>query len=178
MKGKILALLAAGLIAGPLVANASPGYTPVDFTGTLDVTCVGYGMNCGTGGVVPLFGSVSSSGVIDIGVAGNPDLFAGTLTGRNKFTGVADSLNGDVYDWTFTHTFAPGRSSILGDWSGTGIPAVIGSGGNGATELAQIVITSATPAPEIDPASAAGGLALLVGGLLVLRGRKRHIVAG
>jgi LPXTG-motif cell wall-anchored protein len=44
--------------------------------------------------------------------------------------------------------------------------------------LAQIVITSATPAPEIDPASAAGGLALLVGGLLVLRGRKRHIVAG
>lgn len=31
-----------------------------------------------------------------------------------------------------------------------------------------------TAAPEIDPASAAGGLALLVGGLVVLRGRKQQ----
>jgi hypothetical protein len=34
-----------------------------------------------------------------------------------------------------------------------------------------------TAAPEIDPASAAGGLALLVGGLLVLRGRKQQSIA-
>ena len=32
--------------------------------------------------------------------------------------------------------------------------------------------TAATAAPEIDPSSAAGGLALLLGGLAVLRGRK------
>ncbi len=35
----------------------------------------------------------------------------------------------------------------------------------------------ATQAPEIDPSSAAGGLALLVGGLIVLSGRKRRGVA-
>ena len=36
---------------------------------------------------------------------------------------------------------------------------------------------TATRAPEIDPTSAASGLALLVGGLLVLRGRKQQGVA-
>jgi hypothetical protein len=36
---------------------------------------------------------------------------------------------------------------------------------------------TATQAPEIDPTSAASGLALLVGGLLVLRGRKQQGVA-
>jgi len=39
------------------------------------------------------------------------------------------------------------------------------------------VITSATKAPEIDSASAASGLVLLVGGLIVLRGRKRQRIA-
>jgi hypothetical protein len=36
------------------------------------------------------------------------------------------------------------------------------------------VWTSHVAAPEIDPASAASGLALLLGGLVVLRGRKRQ----
>jgi LPXTG-motif cell wall-anchored protein len=36
---------------------------------------------------------------------------------------------------------------------------------------------SATQVPEIDATSAAGGLALLAGGLIVLRGRKRQDVA-
>jgi LPXTG-motif cell wall-anchored protein len=36
---------------------------------------------------------------------------------------------------------------------------------------------SPTAAPEIDPTSAASGLVLLVGGLLVLRGRKQKIDA-
>ncbi len=37
--------------------------------------------------------------------------------------------------------------------------------------------SAAIAAPEIDPASAAGGLALLLGGLAVLRGRKGVNVA-
>jgi hypothetical protein len=53
---------------------------------------------------------------------------------------------------------------------------VIGSG-NGATELADVVITSAAKAPEIDSASAASGVALLVGALIVLRGRKQQSIA-
>lgn len=175
MKGKIIGLLAAGML-GPIAASATPSYAPVDFLGTLDVTCVGYGSNCGTGGVVPLFGSLSSSGMVDIGIAANPTLFAGTLSGGNTFSGVAKSLDGDVYDWTFTRTIAPATSSILGDWSGTGTPVVIGSG-NGAVELADVMITSAIKAPEIDPTSAASGLTLLVGGLAVLRGRKQQRIA-
>ncbi len=170
MKGKIFVLLGAGMLAGPIAASATPSYTPVNFLGTIDVTCVGYGSDCGTGGAVPIFGSLSSSGVLDLGVAGNPTLFAGTLS-SNMITGVATSLDGDVYDWTFSRTFMPVASPIVGDWSGTGTPVVIG-GGNGATELAALVITGATKAPEIDAASAASGLALLVGGLVVLRGRR------
>jgi hypothetical protein len=177
MKGKIFGLLAAGLLAGPIIASATPSYAPVDFLGTLDVTCVGYNAaDCGTGGVVAISGSLSSSGRLDIGTAGDPNFFAGTLSGSNTFTGVATSLDGDVYDWTFIRTIAPVTSSIVGDWSGTGIPVVIG-GGNGATELADAVITSATKAPEIDLASAASALVLLVGGLVVLRGRKQQPIA-
>ena len=176
MKGKIFGLLAAGLLAGPLTASATPSYAPVDFLGTLDVTCVGYSAaDCGTGGVVAISGSLSSSGMLDIGVAGDPKFFAGTLSGSNTFTGLATSLDGDVYDWTFTRTIAPIMSSIFGDWSGTGTPVVIG-GGNGATQLADVVITSAAKAPEIDSSSAASGLALLVGALIVLRGRKQQRV--
>jgi hypothetical protein len=177
MKGKIFGLLAAALLAGPITAIATPSYAPVDFLGTLDVTCVGYSAaDCGTGGVVAISGSLSSSGMLDIGVAGDPKFFVGTLSGNNTLTGLATSLDGDVYNWTFTRTIAPITSPIVGDWSGTGTPVVIGSG-NGATELADVVITSAAKAPEIDSASAASGVALLVGALIVLRGRKQQSIA-
>jgi hypothetical protein len=178
MKGKIFGLLAAGLLAGPIAASAQPSYAPVDFLGTLDVTCVGFSAaDCGTGGVVGISGSLSSSGMIDLGTATNPTLFAGALSGINTFMGVATSLNGDVYDVTFTRTSAPATTSIVGDWSGLGTPVVIGTGGNGATQIADLVIASTNSVPEIDPASAASGLTLLLGGLLVLRGRKQQNVA-
>ncbi len=177
MKGKTCGLLAAGLLAGPIAASAAPSYAPVDFLGTLNVTCVGYSAaDCGTGGVVAISGSLSSSGLVDIGTPGDPNFFAGSLSAANTITGVATSLDGDVYDWTFSRTIAPVTSPIVGDWSGTGTPVVIGSG-NGATELADVVITSAAKAPEIDPASTASGLALLAGGLIVLRGRKQQRIA-
>jgi hypothetical protein len=178
MKGKIFGLLAAALLAGPIGASATPSYAPVDFLGTLDVTCVGYSAgDCGTGGYIAVSGSLSSNGTIDFGVSGNPNLFAGTLSSINAFTGLATSLDGDVYDWTFNHTGAPATSSIVGDWSGTGTVVVIG-GSNGAPELANLVIASTTSSvPEIDSTSAASGIALLLGGLAVLSGRKRRQVA-
>jgi hypothetical protein len=179
MKGKIFGLLAAGLLAGPIAASAMPSYAPVDFLGTLDVTCIGYSAaDCGTDGAVGISGSLSSNGMVDIGTATNPTLFAGTLSGINTIMGVATSLDGDVYDVTFTRTSAPATTSIVGDWSGIGTAVVIGSGGNGATQIDDLVIAStASSAPEIDPASAASGLTLLLGGLLVLRGRKRQSIA-
>ena len=179
MKGKICGLLAAGLLAGPIAATATPtSYAPVDFLGTIDVTCVGYSaQNCGTGGALAISGSLSSNGTIDFGLSGNPALFTGSLSGTNAFTGVATSLDGDVYDWTFTQTSAPATGSIVGDWSGTGTVVVLG-GGNGAPQLADLVIASTTSsAPEIDSRSAASGIALLLGGLAVLSGRKRRRVA-
>jgi hypothetical protein len=177
MKGRLFGLLGAALLAGPFAASAAPGSAPVDFLGTLDVTCVGYSAaDCGTGGVVAISGSLSSSGAIDIATPGDPNFFAGNLSGSNRFTGLATSLDGDVYDWTFARMIAPATSSIFGDWSGIGTAVVIG-GGNGAVELANVDITSATRAPEIDPASAASGLTLLVGGLIVLRGRRQQRIA-
>jgi hypothetical protein len=178
MKGKMFVSLAAGLLAGPILASTTPSYAAVNFLGTLDVTCVGYSAgDCGTGGAIAISGSLSSNGTIDFGVSGNPNLFAGSLSGSNAFTGVATSLDGDVYDWTFNQTSAPVANSIVGDWSGTGTVVVIG-GSNGAPELADVVIASTTnSAPEIDSASAASGIALLLGALAVLSGRKRQRVA-
>jgi hypothetical protein len=115
--------------------------------------------------------------MLDIATPGDPNFFAGSLSGSNTFTGVATSLDGDVYDWTFTQTSAPATGSIVGDWSGTGTVVVLG-GGNGAPQLADLVIASTTSsAPEIDSRSAASGIALLLGGLAVLSGRKRRRVA-
>jgi PEP-CTERM motif len=84
-----------------------------DFVGTLDVTCVGYmPSQCGTGGIVDISGSLSPSGTLDVGTAANPDLFAGTYSGGDTFTGVATSLDGDVYDWTFNRASVPEPATL------------------------------------------------------------------
>ena len=44
----------------------------------------------------------------------------------------------------------------------------------GVNQSQEFLVVNPTAAPEIDPASAAGGLSLLLGGLMVLRGRRRH----
>jgi MYXO-CTERM domain-containing protein len=55
---------------------------------------------------------------------------------------------------------------------------VVIGGSNGAPELADLVIASTTnSAPEIDSTSAASGIALLLGALAVLSGRRRQRVA-
>jgi hypothetical protein len=174
MKGKIVGFLAAGMLAGPIAASATTSFAPVDFLGTLDVTCVGYSVaDCGTGGVVAISGSLSSSGIFDFGTATNPNFFVGTLSSSNTVTGVGTSLDGSVTDVTFTRTSVPATNTIVGDWSGVGTQVVIGTGDNDATRIADLVIASTTfSAPEIDPASAASGLTLLVGVLVVLRGRR------
>ena len=174
MKGKICALVASVLLAGPMSAMASPGYTPVDFLGTLDVTCLGYSAaQCGTGGVLAITGSVSASGIVDFGTAANPTFFTGTLFGTGAINGLGTSLDGSVDDVAFLHTSGPATNSILGDWLGVGTPVVIASGDNGALRIADLVIASTTNvAPEIDPASAAAGLALLAGMVVILRGRR------
>ena len=72
------------------------------------------------------------------------------------------------------------------DFVGAGIvtvdvrPPDCGSGACGPLTFAEVdykFSPSPTMAPEIDPGSAASGLTLLIGGLLVMRGRRPHPVA-
>jgi len=95
------------------ILSATPSGGNLALIGTLDVTCVGFSAaQCGTGGVVDLTGSLSPSGVLDFGPAGNPNLFAGSYPGNTTFSGVASSLDGDVYDWTFTSSSAAAAPEI------------------------------------------------------------------
>jgi hypothetical protein len=52
--------------------------------------------------------------------------------------------------------------------------AAISGANSGNGQINITFVSQAIAAPEIDPTSAASGLALLVGGLLVLRGRKQQ----
>jgi len=58
--------------------------------------------------------------------------------------------------------------NVTGTWS-CGGPTQLPTEGVGCS------VTSLTRAPEIDPASAAGGLSLLLGSLMVLRGRRPRL---
>ena len=85
-------------------------------------------------------------------------------TGGNLF----NNLNIDGVDKvTFSTTDTSGFLDSLGNMIVTGMSAA-------ATFVDELTVTPAvTVAPEIDPASAASGLTLLMGGLMVLRGRRR-----
>jgi hypothetical protein len=141
MKLKIAGFIVVGLLAGALAARADSivgdwsgsGFAVVvgptgngaienvdlvitsatPLFGTLDVTCVGYKPSqCGTGGVVDVSGSLSAGGTLDFGTTGNPDLFVGTYSGGNTFTGVATSLDGDVYDFRFNRAAVPEPATL------------------------------------------------------------------
>ena len=102
-------------LAALVFSSATPSGGSLDLLGTLDVTCVGYSASdCGTGGIVDISGSLSSTGTLDFGPAENPTAFAGSFSGGNLFAGVVTSLNGDVYDWTFTRTAAVPEPATLG----------------------------------------------------------------
>lgn len=71
-----------------------------------------------------------------------------------------------------------GAGVLMLAWVGTAQAAAIGGdgggggGGGGGGSPGSTPPGTTVSAPEIDPASAASGLSLLVGGVLVLRGRK------
>ncbi len=102
-------------LASLVFSSAMPSGSSIDLLGTLDVTCVGYSASdCGTGGSVGISGSLSASGTLDLGPAGNPTAFAGSYSGGNTIGGVVTSLNGDVYDWTFTRNASVPEPATLG----------------------------------------------------------------
>jgi hypothetical protein len=100
-------------LAEVVFSSATPSSGGFALLGTLDVTCIGFtAAQCGTGGIVDISGALSAGGALDFGVAGNPSLFAGNYPGGTTFTGVASSLDGDVYDWTFNSSSAVAAPEI------------------------------------------------------------------
>src|SRR5579863_101391 len=71
----------ANQLADAVISSATPSGGDLALLGTIDVTCVGFSAaDCGTGGVINLSGTLSPSGVLDFGIPGNPDAFAGSYS--------------------------------------------------------------------------------------------------
>jgi hypothetical protein len=109
---------------------------------------------------------------------GNTDSFAFTTNSMGAITGWNVDLS-----FTFVGTNSPSGNSVVLGTSGDSYVGFgstpFGCGQNGCSLLIQESNTTpgvwsvAQKAPEIDPASAASGLTLLLGGLAVIRGRRK-----
>jgi hypothetical protein len=200
MNVKILCLVACGLT--PMIAGAQTetlDYTGADFT---PVTINGHsglpnitgeiqlsaplGANLTDATVVPVSWSFNDPNLNSIVASSGPCC----TTDSFSFTTVNGVLTGWDIDVSYLNSTATTRtwssiilSSVDGDTYTTGYST---HNCNVSPDPCFTLIQTTTPgsltaavaaAPEIDPASTAGGLALLLGGLAVLRGRKGVNVA-
>ena len=109
----------------------------------------------------------------------------------NNTTTISGYLNGTLVD-TLTESYAFGGGTLLtlnmddvndikftttNTRTVSGLPVVIRS--PDLTLVSQLTVDNVVAkAPEIDPATAASGLTLLIGGLLAISGRRRPTIAG
>jgi hypothetical protein len=109
----------------------------------------------------------------------------------NNTTTISGYLNGTLVD-TLTESYAFGGGTLLtlnmddvnevkftttNIRTVSGLPVVIRS--PDLTLVSQLTVDNVVAkAPEIDPATAASGLTLLIGGLLAISGRRRPTIAG
>jgi hypothetical protein len=213
MNNKILGLLAVGLMAGPISANAQS--TTYTYQGdALDVTL---NINPPAGStsidVLPLerrgVGTLSAFVTLSAPLGDNLNDFSVTPTRIQMFSGGLTSLDflNTVAFWTNGNGAIDGWSMSLaavvggpGGWSQTMTSSDIGGVGGdyaaistsctayfsfpnqpqsfscgmtGSNKTPGVWTSPAAQAPEIDPASAASGLTLLLGGVAVLRGRRK-----
>jgi hypothetical protein len=85
-----------------------------------------------------------------------------TSSGSDSFTGLnIDGVNKITFSTTDTVSYL----------NGSGNPVIVSTNAPDSTFVDQLKVSSYT-SPEIDPASAASALTLLLGGLAVLRGRR------
>jgi hypothetical protein len=227
MNIKILGLLAVGLTAGPIAANAQT--TTLDYQGSVMYgisTYLPFGQTQAmplpsanfTGAFtasIILTGSLSANNLslvsYDISLNGtngtnfslaNISAFPPIIGVTTNFCGVAScidittsngAITGAIIDLSstpyhgsqvqvaigptgdsFSYLFATANGTCENYLPGDGSPYT-GSAINPCTVSTKNIkagVWTATQAPEIDSASAAGGLALLVGGVAVLRGRR------
>jgi hypothetical protein len=94
-------------INSALPTNPNPAL--LNLAGTADVTCIGSpDPMCGTGGVVPISGTLdeaaligTGSGAVILGTASNPTGFTGVFYGTATWGGIVTSLDGTQESWTF-----------------------------------------------------------------------------
>jgi hypothetical protein len=200
MNNKVLGFLAVGLLVGPVAAHAQTydldiammphqGSTPIIFTGSFKFnsggTCFGSAAFC-PGGSTPDFTNVKISDPLSIDSPGRAFAFTdvtggvGGLTFLDTYFGTAGKSS-SVYALEFSIN-APlgGTATTIGlnnvlfttDFNVTG---TLSCGGPDRLPNGGVTCTTAalTKAPEIDAISAASALTLLLGGLTVLRGRRK-----
>jgi hypothetical protein len=210
MNNKILGLLAVGLMAGPIVANAQS--TTYTYQGDA-FTAGGSNMNPPAGwtsinvprnfGVGPLNGFITLSAPLGdnlnnvsvtptfVDISTGSPLFRGVFTfstnGNGAIDGWSMSLDGSVsgpggYGLTATSVDIGGVGGDSATMSTTCTaffspslqpPQSFPCGSSGSNTTPGVWTSPAAQAPEMDPASAASGLTLLLGGVAVLRGRRK-----
>jgi len=177
----------AGLTANQTL-SAINGPMTINATGAMNVIDIG-SLNLGNGQTLTLNGSASQQFVINDsgnftlnsgliietgGLTADDVVFNLTSSGNNLSTsgGLNNEsvINGIVLDVNGGVAMAPGL--INGELIAGGQTVHLVSGAS-----INQVIPPPTAAPEIDPTSAASGLTLLMGGLVVLRGRKQQSIA-
>jgi hypothetical protein len=174
MRNSLKGFLASTVIIAPMMANA--GTLLGDWTGTGQPVPAD-----GTSEVVDMYflsetpegSAFDVTGTVDIICVNSTDPKCGSH-GNLSFTGalaandsLALTLSGYV-NGSFDGTVSVNQNSLTG---------VLGNTGNGFHADWTLSKVSPNAAPEMNPTSAASGVALLVGGLLVLRGRKQQVVA-
>jgi hypothetical protein len=132
----------------------------------------------GTNLLVQFASPVTSVGILDIGNWAN-GVYMEAFNASNQIVGFCDPAVGvlavgnygcfSVLDNTLAEGGYEEETSILASNS-SGIAKILIGGYNESFDMSKIQYT--TRAPEIDPTSSASGLSLLLGALLILRGRR------
>ncbi len=182
MKSHLLGMLGAVLLIGPMAANAQ----------TYDVN-VQEGVDT-LGVITPNVNDLTGTFTYNAGVFSNINIL---INGQGA-TAPAQTITGGTTSLLFSYTDAPSDTTFYsfdinhplgGSATSIGISDVVFSpfdslqfgndvcgstvyGQSGPNASTYTCSGSLTKAPEIDPAFAAGGLALLLGGAAVLRARR------
>ena len=180
--------MARWLMMGALGAAAIPAYADdysVAFTDTLGAVTNSTGGQNATGTFTYSGGTFSNFDVswnglaFDFTAAANAATDVGGCTGGAGFS-TFNYLEGSAactstaQGWFAEALVDPGEFSLAPELNGLFVAPSAGSVLRGLASQGTFVVmdTTIVSAPEIDPASIAGGLALLAGGLAVLRGRR------
>jgi hypothetical protein len=120
--------------------------------------------------------SATIAGLIALGgYAGNDNLLLSGAT-QLDVAGISFAVDGPVQQVNLAY-ITPGDGAVSTGYVVAATNLAGGCVNTNCVPISSFGTFTATQAPEIDPTSAGSGLALLVGGLMVLRGRKHQGVA-